>query len=34
MGVCFVATFEVEAIEPNSEFERRYAMRRFEKLRQ
>jgi hypothetical protein len=34
MGVRFVATFEVEAIEQNSEFERRYAMRRFEKLRQ
>jgi hypothetical protein len=34
MGIPFVATFEVEVIESNFEYERRHILRRLEKLRQ
>jgi hypothetical protein len=33
MEVPSVATFEVEVVEPNLEYERRQALRRFEKLK-
>lgn len=33
MGVPSIATFEVEVVESDSKFERRQAMRRFEKIR-
>jgi hypothetical protein len=33
MGVPFVTTFEVEAIDPNSKYEIRQALRRLEKLK-
>lgn len=34
MGIPSIATFKVEAIELDSKYEKRQAMRRFEKLRQ
>jgi hypothetical protein len=33
MGVPFVTTFEVEAVELNSEYERKQAMKRLENFR-